>query len=350
MANQQEEQQVQRVDFREFFTIPTKMLYLVGIPSIISNDNRPNQVTPIGRLWYWILCVNLGSGVVGAITFFVMSIIKGSDLIRLTSQSPVVAYSFSGVTEMIIVWRHRTKLSLILSKLKILYETHCKYPDQQKDLKKNCRDSNTQIINFLILYFGMVNLFHLIPIIITTMEYMETGQLSLELPYQTWFPFDVYNKYIFPWMYVNENIWGLVAILIILCENLMLGLLISQVCIQFDILSNKIRTMRKRIPNRSADLRAEFRDLVIQHLKLIELSDEIGDLFALSLVINYFLNSIIICSTGFQIVFNKNYAESIKFFFLLLCILLQTLSLSYHGNHITECVRTESDENIIAMS
>lgn len=311
--------------FEAFFVIPQRIMSLIGIPLNL-NKERLKKSTKWQGIRFWFLFINL---FVGAVASYISLI--GADFKLFTFQMPLNAYATCGLVEVMLIWWNKERISAILCDLNDKYQKHCLGATEQREMRLILVHTRTQMKRFICLFCVLIGLFNLVPLYVLFKEYQASGALQLQLPYYVWFPFDPYaNSYVFPLIFLEENLWGATAITMIVLDSLTLGSIVAQLRLHYDLLAKKLRTIGGRPTALSP--------LIEQHQKLIGITEEVADVFSGSLLSNYIFNSFIICLAIFQIVYNEVYEDAIKFVFLLLCVLLQTLALSYYGDQITEYV------------
>lgn len=326
----------QPVRFEDFFAIPQKISLLVGIPLNMDSKNI-KKATFWQSFRFWFLFYNLWYAVTAA-TFDSL----GQDILRFTFQIPLNAYAACGLVAVMLIWKNKNRLALILIELNKTYQEQCSGEDQQPIMREILKQTTNIMKRYILLFVILISLFNLVPVYVVWNTYQATGKIQLLLPYYAWFPFDPYaNSYIFPIIFIEENIWGVSAITMLVLDVVTLGAIVTQLRLHFDILAKKLRRVK------IGDGGEEFNEVIVderlseivkEHQKLIQITDDIADVFSTSLLSNYIWNSFIICMAIFQIVFNKNWEDVIKFVFLFLCVLFQTLALSYYGDQITEYV------------
>lgn len=312
-------------------------MLIIGIPMNLESE-RIKKATKLQNLRFWFLFFNLGYGATAATADSL-----GRDIIQFTFQIPLNAYAACGLAAVALIWWNKDRISLILFELNKMYQEHCLGSDQQPIMREILATTKLTMKRYIGLFVILISLFNLVPLYVVWKEYQKTGQVVFQLPYYVWFPFDPYaNTFIFSLVFIENNLFGATAITMLVLDILTLGSIVSQLRLHFDILSNKLKGIRRAVKDEGESMDSAIEralsQLVHQHQRLIRISEVIADVFSTSLLSNYIFNSFIICMAIFQIVFNKNYEDVVKFVFLFLCVLFQTLALSYYGDQITECV------------
>ena len=186
-------------------------------------------------------------------------------------------------------------------------------------------------------YIFLILTFNFISIGRSIVNYFGQGTWHLDLPYAVWYPFDAYDQNVFLFSYSQQLMWGFTCVFGILAINLLLGTLTDQICFEFNALGSNLKGLQLHRSHGAED-REKIRQYIQQHILLFKLAEELQKIMSFTLLMNYMLISVVMCTVGFQVIATDSLSESLKFLLFLMVCLLQTLSLSYFGNCIIEAV------------
>lgn len=328
--------------YEEIISIPRKMLLYLGINL---NGNNGGSKSPfvenVRKLWFAIILLHCSFGALGSLIWLWLELRSDveMDLLPLTAQLMCTVYLAIGLFVMIYIFNNSHRFAITLNELSETFREHCKAAEEHSQIATYLDSSRRQVRSFLIINYATVVLFYLIPLIMLALGMLEPKDMMTKPPFRVWVPFDS-DKY-YQVIYLSLFCWGLEAIHVVVMNIILLCLMISQLCLHFKYTAYQFKTIRNRVGKFDKDvseLISVFKALAKEYLRLLDLSADVSNLFSLFLLGNYIFNSFIICLIGFQIAYNSNIAETIPFITFALCILVQTLFLSYYGSQISEQV------------
>lgn len=324
-----------REEFADSFSLSRAFFYILGLFPFPDISLKWRLLTD---LWFWISYVNL---TICAIQEFI-TIIYGfatqqKNFVENVAMVPLVSYTIIGLQQIINVYKKRQQIIQLVVDLRELFLRHSmddlvryKYEESQKQ--------NRKLQNwYAVSYITLIMTFNFISIGRSIVNYMADGRWFLELPYAVVYPFNARDQRIFMFAYMQQLWWGFTCIIGVLAINLLLGTITDQLCFEFHALATNLRAMQLKRRNGAENV-ALIRRLVGQHNDIIRLAEEFGRIISFTLLMNFLLISVVMCTVGFQVIATDSVSESLKFLLFLMVCLLQTLSLSYFGNCIIESV------------
>lgn len=198
------------------------------------------------------------------------------------------------------------------------------------------------MIIFGAMFAVLVSAFNFTPVILNTANfYLGHSEWNSDYPFFTWFPFDASSSIgIYVGMYLLQMWAGFVAVLSCLGMNLFLGAIITQLCLQFKMLKRDLKEAvdLHRRGHREIKSRFDLGVMVMKHDQLIKCCQETENTFAVSILVNYIVSSLILCLVLFQVVVGDKLSDVFKFSLFLFSTVLQTLSMSRFGQDIIDHV------------
>jgi hypothetical protein len=173
------------------------------------------------------------------------------------------------------------------------------YPTLKKDQDKyQIAEPHKSLMKFVKFYIGITSLLMFVFSLATISKMVQDG---VKVNEETWLPefIDRRNPYVFA-VLGSMLFWVTFGCVIPQCaSNLIIGVLVSAIAIQFEILRVDIREALNR-PNLKMK---DFKNLIMRHNQLINISNRLRHLFSLILILEFIQSSLIICLTSAQLLF-----------------------------------------------
>lgn len=289
-------------------------------------------------LWFGISYVNLVlCALVELITIIIGFATKPNDFVENVAIVPLLSYTIIGLQQILNVYTKRDRIIALVVALRELFIQH-----SEMDLARynyegiNQRNRKLQI-SYAISYMALIMTFNFISIGRSIVNYFVEGHWFLELPYAVWYPFNARDERIFMLAYVQQLWWGFTCVLGVLAINLLLGSITDKICFEFYALGTNLKALKLIRENAKQNV-ARISGLVAHHSAIIALAEEFAHIISFTLLMNFLLITVVMCTVGFQVIATDSVSESLKFLLFLLVCLLQTLSLSFFGNTIIDAV------------
>lgn len=184
------------------------------------------------------------------------------------------------------------------------------------------------------------------PLIASIIYYLFTGRWEFQLPMYLRYPFDPYAPAIVVFVYAWEA-WVVCASTMILSAiALLVGAMVMQMCLQYKMLANDLQALKFR-PNNYAEDRAKLVVLMQKHSQLIEVGQELHDSYALTLVVNYLLSSMVICLFCFLIAATDDTSTFVIVSIDLCCFLCYNSIFSFFGQQLIDSVSGNASAHCI---
>lgn len=218
------------------------------------------------NLYFWSSYCVLALLVIGELIYLFGGIENFSNFLEMTALAPCIGLSLLGLAKSTTIWGNRSKITNIVRQLKKLFP---KTKDEQIkwNVKKYLAKTNKLILLFVTAYVSAVAAFNFVPFIKSLNVWIRKGFYPMEFPYFIWYPFDPFKKGWFGINYVIQMWAGFTATFGSVGPDVLFCSIVTQICLQFDILSEKIL---KYVPQNSIKDYQFLNECVRQHNLLIK--------------------------------------------------------------------------------
>ncbi|KYQ60523.1 Putative odorant receptor 13a [Trachymyrmex zeteki] len=201
-----------------------------------------------------------------------------------------------------------------------------------------------QCSNIMITTNALAVFFYVIGGLIRSIIQKNDGS-TRELPIKMEFPFKVDNSPIFELILILQFFHDLSVACIIAMLNALLVTLVLHVSGQIDIMLQGFMEISSKHTSKSS--LAAIKDLVNRHQRIIDLSDDIEDLFSNIALLQFIWNTLVICCIGFVIVISIGTEEGstmiTKSLIFYVAITLEAFVFCYAGEYLSAKSKSISD-------
>ncbi|XP_046745104.1 odorant receptor Or1-like [Diprion similis] len=158
------------------------------------------------------------------------------------------------------------------------------------------------------------------------------------LPMDGWYPYNVSLTPAFEFTYIHQTVAVVLACFHNVAMDTLVAGLITVACCQLEILKTNLR----QIGILKSCHEDELRNCIQHHKAIIDFTKEVEAIFNRTIILQFFVNCIIICLTAFHITKLKVFvpAEFIGMTMYMCCMIYQIFIYCWHGNEIV--VQSES--------
>ena len=200
--------------------------------------------------------------------------------------------------------------------------------------KKNikfCLDSYHRPIKiyagpFVILYFQ---------IIFPTFLYMATGKMIITVKY--YFPFEIFRPNVFPFIVLWIDWVGFIALVLMLATDTLIFSLVTFISTEFSELNIDLMNLKRDLnfdDERSKNKRINH--LVDRHNKLLDLGENLQEIYELIFFFTFTINSLNMCFIAFQLSTANNFGVYV-FFIPYMCLIGgQTYLMCFFGQKLID--------------
>nr|WCC57394.1 odorant receptor 55 [Papilio dardanus] len=322
--------------------------YLNIIGLHLKNNESEQNIKRLTNRWFF--CLNFLSllyDVLGEISWILKGSLSGDlALIDLTLLGPCIIMCFLGCVksyyffkEIPYAFKLINELSLLPSEIKQVSEEKTKY------LQRNMNFLNIALKCLITLDSIGIIAFSIGPVIISISQYYKTGELNLLLPFFILYPFDAFNIYVWPFVYIHQVWSAVLAVFTVLGPDSLLYTTCVLINDHFYQLKHEVRLI---FDNHDPELgiqdtlKKKIGNVVDFHMKLLRYLQLIETIYSKSTLCNVLTSSLLICFTGFNVMAVGNLIMVMPFIPFLLMVVGQIFLLCYYGDLIQK-----SNEEII---
>lgn len=318
------------VKFSDFVQFPLKCLKVFGsVP--YDADPVDNWKKKLFRIYHYVAIINMSFS-----QFCTGLYIKqhAENLTLVTIPAPGAVYACLGIVKVIqLLFRKEEFKDLMETLNDLLPKTKSEQERYKVKEKFEIYKSMQTIFSRILMSVGAS--FSIVPFLKLAL----TGVWYDKLPYESWYPFDEYDRKFYNIAFVWQINNTIVAISSLLGPDLILYAFISLICMQFDILCQHL-TELEDVPQDEAYKKID--ELIEFHKTLIRLSNNLQKTFSVSILVNFMGSSVIICLVGIELTGKVDAENMTKFCIYLVASVSQILMLCNHGNKLTT-----ASENVV---
>ncbi|XP_038219743.1 odorant receptor 85b-like [Zerene cesonia] len=344
-------------DYDDQYKLPQVAAKLSGI-RINCNDSKYMRLLCVSYYWMaFTLCLMGTSNM--TITF-----LKSRKFEDLVVVMPCVGFVAVGSSKSYKIVRNTAVFERIIFELKEMWPTGEMSEDKQKIARKMMKQMNIVVKGYFWCNMGLI-FFYNFPPYFQIIKRMFGIDAPLVLAFKYVLPFDEYQLKAYPFILLIQTNACMSIVFFMLSSDLLFFIFLSNITLQFDFLSLRIRQMiyvptddqlisdfplgkyseaiRKNEPQLDSLTAEEWerkhmnelRDIVIRHQSLIRISGEVENMFNFSMLVNFMNSSIIICFCGICIVYLEEWNE-LKFKIFLLSSMTQIWLLCWYGQSLLD--------------
>lgn len=262
--------------------------------------NPLNESTTKAQICYFVIAVFYGFlCFVKEMIYFIQHLGEENSFLVLTNNLPCAGFVVLTMAKLYPVYTHRKILIQMFKDLKNMNELFHGPKISEHNFVKI---SKVMMTIFTILFMILIWIFNLMPVVKMIYEVSIGEKFVRQLPYYMWYPFDVYQPYVFEVCYIIVNWGAFTCALGILTSDLLLCSFLTLICMQFQNLKNRINVI---IDKKKSDDILKF--WIENHSKLLMICKEFEKIFSFSVLVNFTGSSIIICLAGFQTVVSRKF-------------------------------------------
>lgn len=281
------------IRFELYTKIARKICGWMGMIPYIDNPLK----SYVGKnTYFWISYIVLVICVIGETIYLLNTFGNDQKFLEMTALAPCMGFCFLGLTKSTTIWLNRSQITEIMKKFEKMFPSS-KVEQTKWNVQKYLTDSNNYSTLFAIVFVMVISVFNFTPFFVSSKVFINEGYFPKELPYLIWYPFDPYKEGFFEVIYLIHCWAGFTAAFGTLGPDIMFCSIVTQICLQFDILSEKLLTY---VPQNPVKDRQFINECVENHNLLIELTSIVDKIFSKSLFLNFIGSCGVICLVGFQ--------------------------------------------------
>lgn len=254
-------------------------------------------VNKTGRVFFWISFGEL----------FIMLISLGIDFAQnLTSKQliySIVQFCMMEVAAQALISSYIIlyKYLPVLSEVVVSLSLH--FPQDLTTQRKHNICRKLKVLNWLanicvIIYFSCIDFFDIRPLFWRLYDEFIMQEVRLKLPFEIYTPFGQENLLVYISLYLMLVWASYTIVLIMLCYDLGFAGVLALLCIQFEMLSDRIENINPRGDSASEELKR----CISIHKKFMVLVEKTGQVFSFVMLHNVLASSAVICVSSFLVV------------------------------------------------
>lgn len=281
------------INFKSYTETGRKICRWIGL--IPYTDNKV-KFSVWKNLYFWISYIVLVICVIGETIYLLKTFGNDQKFLEMTALAPCMGFCFLGLTKSTTIWLNRSAITDLMGQLEKMFPTS--KDDQIKwNVRRYLAESNILFMLFSSVFILVISVFNFCPFLLSSKVFINEGYFPKELPYLIWYPFDPYQEGIFEILYLIHVWAGFTAAFGILGPDIMFCSIVTQICLQFDILSEKLQNY---VPQNTVKDHQFINECVENHNLLIELTLMADQIFSKSMFLNFIGSCGVICLVGFQ--------------------------------------------------
>ncbi|XP_030376288.1 putative odorant receptor 85d [Scaptodrosophila lebanonensis] len=287
--------------------------------------------------WYFILqMLNLNFALVTELIYVFLAISGGTNFLEATMNMSFIGFVIVGELKIWLIWRQREHLTLVVNELERLHPRSAK-----EQAVYNIKDHLSSYSRVSIFYFSMhllliwtYNLYWVAYYLIYDL-WLGVRKFERMLPYYCWVPWDWTEGMSYYFIYVSQNIAGQACLSGQLSADLMMCALVTLLVMHFRQLGSQIEQFKAGIGTEKQDMK--FLHAAIRyHQRLLQLSDDINNVFGVSLLCNFVSSSFIICFVGFHMTIGGKLDNVVMLVLFLFCAMVQVFMISNYAQRLLD--------------
>ncbi|KAL7037283.1 hypothetical protein ACKWTF_009153 [Chironomus riparius] len=308
--------------FDDIFEVD-KVFNCFGI-SLIQNIRNKH-----GKVFLFVSIVELSLMLISLSIDFVQNLTSKQLIYSIVQFCMMEVAAHALITAYILFYKHLPELSDIVLTLKE------DFPQDLKTQKKHNIHRKLRVINWfvnicMIIYFSCIDFFDISPLFWRIYDSFMLQEVRLKLPFEMYCPFNVENMFVYILMYLLL-VWASYTIVIVmLCYDFSFVSVLTCLCIQVEILCDKIQNINPQDKNSKEDLKS----CIEMHKKLIVIVEKTDEVFSFVMLHNILASTGVICVSSFLVVHGVEISLIWTFMEMLLTGLIQISLHCYYGEKL----------------
>nr|QRF70975.1 odorant receptor [Semiothisa cinerearia] len=266
---------------------------------------------------------------------------NGEDFIAITYTIPCLTISVLAQFKGIFLIKNEKRADELIAKLKNLDEKEKKRAQsEEKDeiVKSEWKFLNYVLKTLSIFYTLLVAGFSISPLVVIALNYFQTKEVELILPFFAIYGYDPFRWMIWPFVYLHQCWSELAVVLNISAADYFFFTCCIYIRIQFRLLKYDLENIihveknSNKLFVENEMFRNHFNELVKWHQDLIESVDILEIIYSKSTLFNFFSSSLIICLTGFNVTIVHDATNMMTFTSFLFVSLVQVFCLCFFAD------------------
>ena len=294
------------------------------------------------RSYFIFQMLNLNLVLLSELIYVFLAFSSGNNFLEATMNLSFIGFVIIGDLKIRHIWSKRKHITQVVRRLQ---ELHPVSAEQQLEYQMDEYLSGYRRVS--IFYFGMhlvliwtYNLYWAIYYLVCDF-WLGIRTFERMLPYYCWTPWDWKTNWTYYVMYISQNLGGQACLSGQLAADMFMCALVTLLIMHFKRLGAQIEEhVADGLPG-SQDL--DFmRSCVVYHQQLLQLCQDINEIFGVSLFCNFASSSFIICFVIFQMTIGGNIDNLVMLFLFLICAMVQVFMIGTYAQRLINSVSSPS--------
>ncbi|XP_013107336.1 odorant receptor 85b [Stomoxys calcitrans] len=299
--------------------------------------------------------INMNCMLVCEIIYVLRAFATGENILQAIMTMSYIGFVLVGDFKMLYVWSQKSALTIFVQRLMKMFPLDLELQKEYR-MQYYLSQCTTVTVGFSMLYMILIwtyNLFAITQYFIYD-KWLQTRVVGQELPYTMFYVWDWRDNWSYYLMYFLQDVAGYTSAAGQISSDLMLCAFATQLVMHYDYVSKTmtnyvvklgsedVENMDKKI-NRNlnaiaivqAKAQAEdmqfLQEMIRYHENLLNLSEELNNIFGVPLLLNFATSSFVICFVGFQMTIGAAPDTLIKLFLFLISSIAQVYLICHYG-------------------
>ncbi|XP_046803951.1 uncharacterized protein LOC111687982 [Lucilia cuprina] len=288
---------------------------------------------------FFVGIINMNIMLLSEVIFVIMAVVNGNNFLEATMTMSYIGFVLVGNCKMLFVWKQKSALTRFVTGLKRIFPEDLEQQELYQ-LRKYLKQCSRITMSFSLLYMILIwtyNLFSIVQYAIYD-RWLNIHQLEQTLPYLMYIPWDWHNHWSYYVLYAAQDLAGYTSAAGQIASDLFLVACATQLIMHFDYLSSTIAHYQSKVGKRGLSITQAqesdmnfLRKMTKYHAYLLDLSEQINNVFGLPLLLNFITSSFVICFVGFQITIGASPETVAKLILFLFSSAAQVYLICHYG-------------------
>ncbi|XP_013183840.1 odorant receptor 4 [Amyelois transitella] len=257
---------------------------------------------------------------------FLASKISTEDLLVITQLAPCCCIGVLSLLKVVCLVPKRNKIFSLTHSLKVLYIDSIKEMEKREIIRDNINFVSLLSKYFFLLNAVLISVYNFSTPLFILYDYIKTNEIVFRLPYDVIVPFRVDRWSTWSVVYIHSISSGFICVLFFTTIDILYCILTSHICNNFALISNDLLKINCENVN-------NLKNIIKQHQHIMQLSQELEDIFSLPNLFNVLVGSVEICALGFNLTMGS-LTQVPGCVLFLISVLLQILMMSVFGENL----------------
>ncbi|KAM7361889.1 odorant receptor 85c-like [Cochliomyia hominivorax] len=315
----------------------------IGIQPYRKMDHSKDH-TFLASFIFYTGVINMNYVFLSEILYVIMALVKGENFLEATMTMSYVGFVLVGNIKIYFVYRQKDALTRFVNGLQNIFPT-TRELQTEYNLKEYLRHCSRITISFSLLYMILIwtyNLFSIMQYLVYEL-WLNIREVGQTLPYYMYIPWNWNNHWSYYLLYAIQDFAGYTSAAGQISGDLLLTACATQMVMHYDYTAHKItnyqvkRGLKDLTVEEGYNLDMEFLRYIIRyHNNLLDLSDQLNNVFGISLLLNFVTSSFVICFVGFQVTIGATPETILKLLLFLFSSIAQVYLICYYGQQLID--------------